>query len=183
MSKSLGNSPDVLDLMARFGADGVRFGLLRIAPQGQDIRFDEKQVEEGRNFANKIWNAARFYQMQEPALPFGTRVSYRPAPYVLDIESKLRDTQIAVEAAYKEFRFSEAAQRLYDFFWSDYCDWFVEAAKADIVGVDSVPAGERVTERAIAKHVALFTMYRVLTEFLALVHPFMPHLTEELPSA
>ena len=88
MSKSLGNSPDVLDLMARFGADGVRFGLLRIAPQGQDIRFDEKQVEEGRNFANKIWNAARFYQMQEPALPFGTRVSYRPAPYVLDIESE-----------------------------------------------------------------------------------------------
>ena len=180
MSKSLGNSPDVLDLMTRFGADGVRFGLLRIAPQGQDIRFDEKQVEEGRNFANKIWNAARFYQMQEPALPFGTRLTYRPAPYVLDIESKMRDTQIAVEAAYKEYRFNEAAQRLYDFFWSDYCDWFVEAAKADIVGVDGIKQGERVTERAISKHVALFTMYRVLTEFLALLHPFMPHLTEEL---
>ena len=180
MSKSLGNSPDVLDLMERFGADGVRFGLLRIAPQGQDIRFDEKQVEEGRNFANKIWNAARFYQMQEPAIPFGTRVSYRPAPYVIDIEAKLRETQIAVAEAYQEFRFSEAAQRLHDFFWSDYCDWFVEAAKADIVGVDGVGAGERVTERAISKHVALFTMYRVLTEFLALVHPFMPHLTEEL---
>ena len=180
MSKSLGNSPDVLKLMADYGADGVRFGLLRIAPQGQDIRFDEKQVEEGRNFANKIWNAARFYQMQEPALPRGARISYRPAPYVLDIESKLRDTQIAVEAAYGEYKFSEAAQRLYDFFWTDYCDWFVEAAKADIVGVDSVPEGGRVTERAIAKHVALFTMYRVLTEFLALLHPFMPHLTEEL---
>ena len=180
MSKSLGNSPDVLDLMERFGADGVRFGLLRIAPTGQDIRFDEKQVEEGRNFANKIWNAARFYQMQEGALPFGTRLSYRPAPYVLDIESKLRDTQIAVDAAYKEYRFNEAAQRLYDFFWSDYCDWFVEAAKADIIGVEGIKPGARVTERAIAKHVALFTMYRVLTEFLALLHPFMPHLTEEL---
>ena len=180
MSKTKGNSPDVLALMERFGADGVRFGLLRIAPQGQDIRFDEKQVEEGRNFANKIWNAARFYQMQEPALPFGTRVSYRPAPYVIDIEAKLRETQIAVAAAYQEYRFNEAAQRLYDFFWSDYCDWFVEAAKADIVGVDGVGVGERVTERAISKHVALFTMYRVLTEFLALVHPFMPHLTEEL---
>ena len=180
MSKSLGNSPDVLDLLARFGADGVRFGLLRIAPQGQDIRFDEKQVEEGRNFANKVWNAARFYQMQAPALPFGTRVSYRPAPYVLDIESKLRDTQIAVGAAYKEFRFSEVAQLLYNFFWSDYCDWFVEAAKSDIVGVESVQPGQRVTERGIAKHVALFTMYRVLTAFLELLHPFMPHLTEEL---
>ena len=180
MSKSLGNSPDVLELIERFGADGVRFGLLRIAPTGQDIRFDEKQVEEGRNFANKIWNAARFYQMQEPAIPFGTRLSYRPAPYVLDIESKLRDTQIAVEHAYREYRFNEAAQRLYEFFWSDYCDWFVEAAKADIVGVEGVKPGERVTERALAKHVALFTMYRVLTEFLALLHPFMPHLTEEL---
>jgi valyl-tRNA synthetase len=181
MSKSKGNSPDVLDLMARYGADGVRFGLLRIAPQGQDIRFDEKQIEEGRNFANKIWNAARLYQMQEPALPFGTRVRYRPAPYVLDIEAKLHATQLAVEQSYREFKFSEAAQRLYDFFWSDYCDWFVEAAKADIVGVESVrEAGKPVTERAIAKHVAIFTMYRVLTEFLRLLHPFMPHLTEEL---
>jgi valyl-tRNA synthetase len=181
MSKSLGNSPDVLELMARYGADGLRFGLLRIAPQGQDIRFDEKQIEEGRNFANKIWNAARFYQMQEPALPFGTRVRYRPAPYVLDIEAKLHATQLAVEESYREFKFSEAAQRLYDFFWSDYCDWFVEAAKADVVGVESVrEAGRPVTERAIAKHIAIFTMYRVLTEFLRLLHPFMPHLTEEL---
>ena len=181
MSKSLGNSPDVLDLIARYGADGLRFGLLRIAPQGQDIRFDEKQIEEGRNFANKIWNAARFYQMQEPALPFGTRVRYRPAPYVLDIEAKLRAAQLAVEQSYCDFKFSEAAQRLYDFFWNDYCDWFVEAAKADIVGVESVrEAGKPATERAIAKHVAIFTMYRVLTEFLRLLHPFMPHLTEEL---
>ena len=167
MSKTLGNSPDVLKLMEDYGADGLRFGLMRIAPQGQDIRFDEKQIEEGRNFANKIWNAARFYQMQEAALPFGTRISYRPAPYVLDIEAKLRETQLAVDAAYKEFRFNEVAQRLYDFFWSDYCDWFVEAAKADILGVESLREGERVTEKGIAKHVALFTMYRVLTEFLA----------------
>ncbi len=98
----------------------------------------------------------------------------------MDIEAKLRDTQLAVEAAYKEFRFNEVAQRLYDFFWSDYCDWFVEAAKADILGVESLREGDRVTERGIAKHVALFTMYRVLTEFLRLLHPFMPHLTEEL---
>jgi valyl-tRNA synthetase len=181
MSKSLGNSPDVLDLIARYGADGLRFGLLRIAPQGQDIRFDEKQIEEGRNFANKIWNAARLYQMQEPALPFGTRVRYRPAPYVLDIEAKLHAAQLAVEESYREYKFSEAAQRLYDFFWSEYCDWFVEAAKADIIGVESVrEPGQPITERAIAKHVAIFTMYRVLTEFLRLLHPFMPHLTEEL---
>lgn len=184
MSKSKGNSPDPLDLIAKYGADGLRFSLLRIAPQGQDIRFDEKQIEEGRNFANKIWNAARFYQMQEGALPFGTRVSYQPAPYVLDIEAKLRATQAKVEAAYKEFRFNEIAQALYDFFWSEYCDWFVEAAKTDILAPTVAEAvdGEapRVTEHAINKHVALFTMYRVLTEFLRLVHPFMPHLSEEL---
>ncbi len=179
MSKSLGNSPDVLDLIGKYGADGLRFGLLRIAPQGQDIRFDEKQIEEGRNFANKIWNAARFYQMQEPALPFGTRISYRPAPYILDIEAKLRAAQVKIAAAYDEFKFSEAAQSLYDFFWSDYCDWFVEAAKVDVLGVEAPEPG-KVTERAIAKEAALFTMYRVLTEFLRLLHPFMPHLTEEL---
>jgi valyl-tRNA synthetase len=183
MSKSLGNSPDVIGLIDRFGADGVRFGLLRIAPQGQDIRFDEKQLEEGRNFANKIWNAARFYQMQETPLSFGTRISYHPAPYILDIEAKLKETQIKVEAAYKEFRFSEMAQALYDFFWSDYCDWFVEAAKADIL--DPAPeiqadGADHVTDYAVRKHVALFTMYRVLTEFLRLLHPYMPHLTEEL---
>ena len=64
MSKSLGNSPDPLDLIGKYGADGLRFGLMRIAPTGQDIRFDEKQIEEGRNFANKLWNAARYRQMQ-----------------------------------------------------------------------------------------------------------------------
>lgn len=199
MSKSLGNSPDPLDLISRYGADGLRFGLLRIAPQGQDIRYDEKQIEEGRNFANKIWNAARFYQMQEPALPFGTRITYRPAPYVLDIEVKLRATQVRVAAAFEAYNFSEAAQLLYNFFWSDYCDWFVEAAKTDILGYEASPPtaaptgddgqdGAReggqpssvVTERAIAKQSALFTMYRVLTGFLSLLHPFMPHLTEEL---
>src|SRR5207302_4673566 len=67
MSKSLGNSPDPLDLISKYGADGLRFGLMRIAPHGQDIRFDEKQIEEGRNFANKLWNAARFRQMHGPS--------------------------------------------------------------------------------------------------------------------
>src|SRR5436305_3988374 len=67
MSKSLGNSPDPLDLMAKYGADGLRFGLMRLAPIGQDIRFDEKQIEEGRNFATKLWNAARFRQMHGPS--------------------------------------------------------------------------------------------------------------------
>lgn len=200
MSKSLGNSPDVLEMIGRFGADGTRFGLLRIAPLGHDIRFDEKQIEEGRNFANKIWNAVRFYQMQELNVPFGVKVSYRPAPYVLDIEAKLHETTRKVEAAYKEFKFNEVAQLLYDFFWKDYCDWFVEAAKVDIQGGDVhpmgggiTPTGEfvlenesgnkeagAITEHAINKRVALFTMYRVLTEFLRLLHPFMPHLTEEL---
>ena len=182
MSKSLGNSPDVLDLMDRFGADGVRFGLLRIAPTGQDIRFDEKQVEEGRNFANKIWNAARFYQMQEPALPFGTRLTYRPARTCSTSNRNCATRRSPSKPRTRNTCFNEAAQRLYEFFWSDYCDWFVEAAKADIVNVAGIQPGERVTERAIAKHVALFTMYRVLTEFLALLHPFMPHLTRNSPS-
>ena len=184
MSKSLGNSPDVLDLMTRFGADGVRFGLLRIAPQGQDIRFDEKQVEEGRNFANKIWNAARFYQMQEPALPFGTRVSYRPAPYVLDIESQVArhaDRRGGGVQGIPLQRGGATALRFLSGATTATGSW-KPPSRTSSAWTACLPA-ERVTERGIAKHVALFTMYRVLTEFLALLHPFMPHLTEELDRA
>ena len=90
MSKSLGNSPDPLDLIAKYGADGLRFGLMRIAPHGQDIRFDEKQIEEGRNFANKLWNACRFRQLQGPPTQFsGSRTvqslfRLRPSPVERD---------------------------------------------------------------------------------------------------
>src|SRR5256884_2402806 len=130
MSKSLGNSPDLLELIDKFGADGLRFGLMRIAPSGQDIRFDEKQIEEGRNFATKLWNVARFRQMHgpsaaEPKIDKKDSLSI----YAEEVLARLDQTLDAVETAYRGYQFNIVAQTLYHFVWSDYCDWYVEAAK------------------------------------------------------
>ena len=172
MSKSLGNSPDPLDLIAKYGADGLRFGLLRIAPSGQDVRFDEKQIEEGRNFANKLWNACRFRQMagenanatDSPATPDA------PSVFETDILAKLDTLHTTLEAAYSEYQFNHIAQHLYDFFWRDFCDHFLEAVKGALR--DSAPAPRRAR--------VLATIDTVLSRFLPLLHPYMPHITEEL---
>lgn len=169
LSKSLGNSPDPLELIAKYGADGLRFGLQRVAPQGQDIRYDEKQIEEGRNFANKLWNAARFRQMQGPNAASPALGSLKLDAFSYDILAKLRALTADVNTAYEAFRFNEVSQRLYEFFWSEYCDWYVESAKAFAL------AGE-----SDAKATAVATMDFVLSTFLKLLHPFMPHLTSEL---
>ena len=92
MSKSLGNSPDPLDLIAKYGADGLRFGLMRIAPSGQDIRFEEKQIEEGRNFATKLWNAARFRQMHGPSEPAPAVENLTLSIYAIEVLARLNET-------------------------------------------------------------------------------------------
>ena len=169
MSKSLGNSPDPLELIDKYGADGLRFGLMRIAPRGQDIRFDERQIEEGRNFATKLWNVARFRQMQGPSSAEPKIDTEQLSIYATEVLARLNETIDAVEAAYREYQFNTVAQRLYDFVWSDYCDWFVEAAKTDIFSEDEA-----------TKKSALAVMDFVLSAVLRLLHPFMPHITEEL---
>jgi valyl-tRNA synthetase len=169
MSKSLGNSPDPLDLIDKYGADGLRFGLMRIAPTGQDIRFDEKQIEEGRNFATKLWNVARFRQMHGPSEAAPAIAERQVSIYAVEVLARLDETIDAIEAAYRDYQFNAVAQRLYEFVWSDYCDWFVEAAKTDIFGADEAE-----------KNSALAVMDFVLSAILRLLHPFMPHLTEEL---
>ena len=169
MSKSLGNSPDPLVLIDKYGADGLRFGLMRIAPSGQDIRFDEKQIEEGRNFATKLWNAARFRQMHGPSDPAPKIDNASLSIYAVEVLARLNETIDAINAAYREYEFNTVAQRLYDFVWSDYCDWFVEAAKTDIFGDDEA-----------RKKTALAVMDLVLSAIFRLLHPFMPHITEEL---
>jgi valyl-tRNA synthetase len=169
MSKSLGNSPDPLDLIDQYGADGLRFGLMRIAPSGQDIRFDEKQIEEGRNFATKLWNAARFRQMHGPSAADPKIDNQLSSIYAVEVLARLNETIDSLDAEYREYQFNVVGQRLYDFFWSDYCDWFVEAAKTEIFGADES-----------RKKSALAVMDFVLSAFLRLLHPFMPHITEEL---
>ena len=172
MSKSLGNSPDPLELISKYGADGLRFGLMRIAPTGQDIRFDERQIEEGRNFATKLWNVARFRQMQGNAsVPLACKpeACATLSIYAVEVLARLNKTIDAIESAYREYHFNLVAQHLYNFVWSDYCDWFVEAAKTDIFSGDEAK-----------KKSALAVMDIVLSATLRLLHPFMPHLTEEI---
>lgn len=168
MSKSLGNSPDPLDLIASYSADALRFGIMRSAPLGQDICFDEKNVELGRNFCTKLWNASRFRQMQ------GGMTETEISAELLSSDDKwilLRlNTAIAeVTTALEEYRFSDATATLYRFFWSEYCDWYVEASKAVLQGTD---------EKRKANTLAVIDF--VLGNTLRLFHPFLPFITEEL---
>ena len=166
MSKSLGNSPDPLDLIARYGADGLRFGLMRIAPTGTDVKFDEKQIEEGKNFANKLYNAARFRMMQGEA---GTSPAPRFSAVHIDILAKLKALHAEVAEALAKYEFNAYTQALYSFFWNEYCSLFLEAVKNDLRGGDEA-----------VKNATLLTMDTVLRHYLALLAPIMPHIAEEL---
>lgn len=171
LSKSLGNSPDPLDLIATYGADALRFGTMKSAPLGQDIIYDEKNVELGRNFCTKLWNAVRFRQMQENGAS-ATEQEINPEYLsnddkwiLLRLNAAIRD----VTAALDEYRFSDATAALYRFFWSEYCDWYVEASKATLQGED-----------ALRKANTLAVIDFVLGNTLRLFHPFLPFITEEL---
>ena len=176
MSKSLGNSPDPLDLIAKYGADALRFGVMRSAPLGQDILFDEQTVELGRNFCNKLWNACRFRQMQ------GGTMEGEIEPELLTPDDKwilLRLDQAIedVTRAFTEYRFSDATGALYRFFWSEYCDWYVEASKPALVGRGAVGDDAASTRLAANKRAVIDF---VLGNTLRLFHPFLPFITEEL---
>jgi valyl-tRNA synthetase len=166
MSKSLGNSPDPLDLIAKYGADGLRFGLMLIAPQGQDILFDEKRCEIGRNFMNKLWNAARFIQMQRagctgvsPVISENRRDACSTNAHDRRVLHELNEAITKVSAALDGYNFSEATKELYDFVWGDFCDWYIEASK-------------------ISPNIAVLD--EVFSAILRLLHPFAPFITEEL---
>jgi valyl-tRNA synthetase len=174
MSKSLGNSPEPLDLIAKFGADGLRFGLLSIAPKGQDILFDEDRVSQGRNFCNKLWNAARFRQMSGPMFDNATLpaiVARIRAPQLDDddfaILHGLAELTDATTKNLEEHEFTAYAQGLYAFFWGDFCDWYVEASKS------------RLADPALRDN-CLAVQDLVLRQFLLLLHPVAPFITEEL---
>ncbi|MEY5016702.1 MAG: hypothetical protein RIS92_3060 [Verrucomicrobiota bacterium] len=168
MSKSLGNSPDPLDLIARYGADALRFGVMRSAPLGQDVLFDEKNVELGRNFCTKLWNAARFRQMQggetesdiTPALLTGD-----DKWILLRLDRAIREVSEALDS----YRFSDAAQSLYRFFWNEYCDRYIETSKSVLNGSDTA-----------LKSNTLAVIDFILSHTLRLFHPFLPFITEEL---
>ncbi|MBP3525499.1 MAG: valine--tRNA ligase, partial [Opitutales bacterium] len=135
MSKSLGNSPDPLDIIARYGADGLRFGVMNCAPQGQDILFSEERVELGRNFCNKLWNACRFRQMSGGAADNSSieAIAARIDTSKLDandhaILANLRKCSENVARDYESYQFNSITQELYAFFWNDFCGWYLEVS-------------------------------------------------------
>jgi valyl-tRNA synthetase len=197
MSKSLGNSPDPLDLIAKFGADALRFGTMRSAPLGQDILFDEQNVELGRNFCNKLWNACRFRQMvggdEGVAATFEVQGEIDPRLLTSDdkwILLKLDQAIREVTAAFAEYKFSDATGTLYRFFWSEYCDWYVEASKAVLrpveelksekVGAEAASTPQPFNASAAQKANTLAVIDFVLSHLLRLFHPFLPFISEEL---
>jgi len=168
MSKTLGNSPDPLDLIAKYGADALRFGTLRGAPLGQDVLFDEKDVELGRNFCNKLWNACRFRQLQGGSVQAEINPEYLSSDdrwILLRLDQAIRE----IDDAFAGYRFNEIANTLYRFFWGEYCDWYVEASKASFSSEDEN-----------RKSTTLAVIDFVLSHMLRLFHPFLPFITEEL---
>ena len=172
MSKSLGNSPDPLDLMATHGADALRVGLLMIAPQGLDLLFSEGLIEQGRNFMNKLWNSARFVQMNvgdENPVDLSEIDASRLDATDKWILSKLNRTIQDVDNAYANYRMNDAVKLVYDFVYNNFCDWYIEFAKARFYGKDEL---DRQTAQVVSVH--------VLKSILKLLHPYTPYITEEL---
>ena len=163
MSKSLGNSPDPLDLIAKYGADAVRLGMMLCTSAGNDILFDESQVEQGRNFCNKVWNAYRLTEMW--------KVEDKPAPEVNKLavswfKAKLSEAVASVEDHYAKYRISDAIMTTYKLFWDDFCAWYLELVK---------PAyGEAMDRETFIATIGFFET------LLKMLHPFTPFITEEL---
>ncbi len=164
MSKSLGNSPDPIKLMEQYGADGVRLGMLLCSSAGNDILFDESQVEQGRNFCNKIWNSYRLIHGWEIAVELPQ--AKHSALAVEWFSQKLSLTIETVNDLFDKFRISDALMTLYKFFWDDYCAWYLEIIKPDF--------GKPIDKKTYDSTISFFD------DLLMLLHPIMPFITEEL---
>ncbi|MGI6238171.1 MAG: class I tRNA ligase family protein, partial [Christensenellales bacterium] len=169
MSKSLGNGIDPLDVIEKYGADALRFSLSMGVSPGSDIRISEEKIESYRNFANKIWNAARFTLMNlEDFTPEGIpldRLTLADKWILTRYQDAVRDITENLEG----FDLGFAASRIYDFTWNTFCDWYIEIAKQGLYSGD-----------ASAKKTAQEVLYHVLTGILKLLHPYMPFITEEV---
>lgn len=170
MSKSLGNSPDPLDLIAKYGADAIRFSFLYNTSQGQDIHFSEKLLEMGSAFANKVWNASRFVLSNLEDFDVSTTVNN--SEFKLEdkwILSKLQTASKLINENMEKYELDAAAKLAYEFFRGDFCDWYVEIAKTRVYGQES---SDKVVAQWVLRH--------VLDKGLKMLHPFMPFITEEI---
>ena len=167
MSKSLGNSPDPLDLIDRFGADGVRMGMMLSAPAGNDILFDEALCEQGRNFNNKIWNAFRLvkgWQVAECEQPLACQIATKW------FEAKLKQVNEELIDLFSKYRLSEALMAVYKLFWDEFSSWYLEMVKPAYINGQPQPVDSKTYEATLGFFDALLKM----------LHPFMPFITEEL---
>ena len=163
MSKQLGNSPDPLDLIAQYGADGVRVGMLMTAPAGNDLLFDEDLCSQGSFFANKVWNAFRLVGMWETG---ADSMSSSEALAVNWMRNRIGEALVELESSFTKYRLSEALMTTYKLVWDDFCSWYLEMVK---------PArGEKISAEALEETKSVFNT------LLEVMHPFMPFITEEL---
>ena len=170
MSKSLGNSPDPLDMIAKYGADAIRFSFLYNTSQGQDIHFSEKLLEMGSAFANKVWNASRFVLSNLEDFDVSTTVDN--SEFKLEdkwILSKLQTASKLINENMEKYELDAAAKLAYEFFRGDFCDWYVEIAKTRVYG-----------QEGSDKVVAQWVLRHILDKGLKMLHPFMPFITEEI---
>ncbi|HMU70671.1 MAG TPA: class I tRNA ligase family protein, partial [Chitinophagales bacterium] len=162
MSKSLGNSPDPLDLIAQYGADAIRMGILLCSPAGNDIIYDDKLIEQGRNFNNKLWNVLRLIKGWEV-----TETSQTKNEAAIQwFDSKLNDTINTINDHFEQFRISDALMCLYNFIWDDFCSWYLEFIKPEF--------GQPIDSITYEKTIDFFE------GCLKLLHPYMPFITEEI---
>jgi valyl-tRNA synthetase len=170
MSKSLGNSPDPLDLIDEYGADALRFTINYIAPLGQDVLFSSDKCEIGRNFANKMWNAGRFLLMNAQNIKLDPSLKDKHMDFTDRwIESRFQKTIKDFSEALDKFEVNNASKIVYAFVWNDFCDWYVELAKNRLYQKE-----EEVKSAVLTRAITLFG------EMLKLVHPFMPYISEEI---
>ena len=173
MSKSLGNSPDPIELFEEYGVDAVRVSILLIAPQGTDVLFSIDRLEQGRNFMNKIWNSSRFLMMNinddDKIIPFEKIDSKNLESIDFWILSRMNKTIDLVNSQLLSYKLNEAIKTIYNFVWKDFCDWYIEFSKIRIYG-------DNKDEKEITLSVAIY----VLKNILQLLHPYAPFITEEI---
>ncbi len=174
MSKSLGNSPDPIELIEKFGADGVRMGMMLSAPAGNDILFDEALCEQGRNFNNKIWNAFRLvkgWKVADQNTQSTQNTQSNPNNIATQwFEAKLRQTSAEVDDLFKKFRISEALMAVYKLFWDEFSSWYLEMVKPAYINGEAQPIDRETYDKTLE----FFEIQ------LKMLHPFMPFITEEL---
>ena len=167
MSKSLGNSPDPIALIEKYGADGVRMGMMLSAPAGNDILFDESLCEQGRNFNNKIWNAFRLVKGWKTAPVEQPKANKQAVEW---FAAKLKQSHAELQAQFKQYRISEALMTVYKLFWDEFSSWYLEMVKPAYVNGEAQPIDQTTYDATIA----------FFDDLLKMLHPFMPFITEEL---